>query len=388
MVAAANRNRATSKKHAQLARIEDRERNRGRLKFGRNNAPTLPLENHSVTFWQVAGNDFSVSAFFVSAFGFGMNVSIIICTRNRAESVRSTLELIGKVTVPRGWIVELLVVDNGSTDHTKAVVNEQRLGNLNLRYICEPTPGQSNARNTGMSVARGGIILFTDDDVRPATDWFEKMVTPLMQGTCDAVVGAVRAAEHLQRSWMEPMHKVWLAIPAGSGDAEPELVGASMGFHRSVLERVPAFDPELGPGALGFGDDTLFSRQLCKAGYRLGRSAGAMIVHHFEPSRLRHSQWLADARKRGQTSAYLLHHWEHGEVKNPLMRAYLFAVKLRLRRILQTPVAMETEGCASWEMSYVHTIEMCRHFIKERQRPRNYSRHGLQKIIMPVQTAK
>jgi len=307
------------------------------------------------------------------------STSVIICTRNRAESLRPTLESIGKVTVPDGWNVELLVVDNGSTDHTPAIVGEARLGNMKLRHVNEPKPGLSFARNTGMSVAQGEIIIFTDDDVRPSLAWLEKMVTPLMERTCDAVVGNVEAAEHLQRSWMKPFHKVWVSIPPGTGDTERELVGANMGFHRSVLERVPAFDPELGAGALGFGEETLFSWQLCEAGYRLRRVSDALVVHHFEPSRLLHSQWLAAASKRGYSSAYLLHHWQHDEVKNPLMRLYYFAAKLRLRRILQPPVPMEAEGCAPWEMSYVHAIEMCRQFLKERQRPRNYLRHGLKK---------
>jgi hypothetical protein len=59
------------------------------------------------------------------------------------------------------------------------------------------------------------------------------------------------------------------------------------------------------------------------------------------------------------------------------MRAYSVAAKLRLRRILQPPVPMDAEGCAPWEMSYVLTIEQCRHFLKERRRPRNYSKRGL-----------
>lgn len=61
------------------------------------------------------------------------------------------------------------------------------------------------------------------------------------------------------------------------------------------------------------------------------------------------------------------------------LRANYFATKLHLRRLLQPPVRMEAEGCAPWEMSYLHTIEMCRHFAKERLRPRNYTKHGLQK---------
>jgi GT2 family glycosyltransferase len=309
-----------------------------------------------------------------------MQLSVIICTRNRAVSLRPTLESIGKVTVPDGWTAELLVVDNGSTDGTRAVASELRLSNMKLRYVSEPKPGLSHARNAGMSVAKGEIILFTDDDVRPALDWLEKMVTPMLEGKCDAVVGSVRAAGHLQRSWMEPMHKVWVAVPTSSGDPERELVGANMGFRRSVLERVPGFDTELGAGALGFGEETLFSWQLCEAGYRLSKVPDALVVHHFDPSRLLHSQWLAGARKRGHSSAYLLHHWHHGTMKNPLLRAHFFAARLHLRRILQPPVPMDVEGCASWEMSYLHAIEMCWYFAKERQRPRNYTRHGLQKI--------
>ena len=62
------------------------------------------------------------------------------------------------------------------------------------------------------------------------------------------------------------------------------------------------------------------------------------------------------------------------------MRAFYVAAKLHLRRILQPPVPMDAEGCAPWEMSYVLTIEKCRHFVKERRRPRNYSKRGLARL--------
>jgi glycosyltransferase involved in cell wall biosynthesis len=310
----------------------------------------------------------------------GAFVSIIVCTRNRAENLRASLHEIGNLVVPEGWHVELLVVDNGSTDHTRAVINEVGLNKMNLRYISEPKTGVSNARNTGLAATQGEIILFIDDDLLPDRDWLWRIGTPLMDGKCDAAVATVRLAEHLQRPWLEPVHKAWLAAPDLAEDIELELTGASMGFHRTILKRVPAFDPELGGGAMGFGEDTLFSWQLCEAGYRLHRVPDALAIHHPEPARLLRSQWLAAASKRGPTVAYLLHHWQHGEVRNPLMRAYYFAAKLRLRRILQPPVSMDTEGCAPWEMSYVLTIEKCRHFLKERRRRRNYSKRGLVRL--------
>jgi len=304
-------------------------------------------------------------------------ISIIICTRNRAENLRTSIWNIGKLFVPEGWAVELLVVDNGSTDHTPAVIQEFQLNNMNLLHVSEPRTGVSRARNTGLAAAQGEVILFTDDDLSPDRDWLRKIGTPLLEGKCDAAVATVKLAEHLDRPWLEPVHKAWLAVPANPRDAELELTGASMGFHRSVLKRVPAFDPELGGGAIGFGEDTLFSWQLCEAGFRLLRIPDALAVHHPDPIRLLRSHWLAAAIQRGPTGAYLLHHWQHGEMRNPLMRAYYVAAKLRLRRILQPPVPMDAEGCAPWEMSYVLTIEQCRHFLKERRRPRNYSKRGL-----------
>ena len=310
-----------------------------------------------------------------------MTVSIIICTRNRAESLRATLESIGKVAVPDGLTVELLVVDNGSTDHTRVVVSEARLSNLNLRYVSEPKPGKCHACNTGLSITHGEIILCTDEDICPAPDWLEKIVPPLLKQNFDAVVGRIESAEHLRRPWMEPFHKTLLTLTGLGwvGCMEREMVGANMGFRRSVLERVPAFDPELGPGALGFGEDTLFSWQLCEAGYRLCRIPEALVVHHFEPARLLHAQWLAAARNRGRTSAYLLHHWQHGKLKLPLFRYYYLSAKLFIRRILQPPPKPDEEGCPPWEMSYLAEMELCRQFIKERRRPRNYARHGLKK---------
>jgi glucosyl-dolichyl phosphate glucuronosyltransferase len=308
------------------------------------------------------------------------DISVIICTRNRADSLRRTLEAFGRIRIPDGWEVELVVVDNGSTDNTQAVVKSTHFNGVKLRYFFEPKPGQSNARNTGLSVGQGEIIIFTDDDVVPAADWLGRLATPLLEKRYDAVVGRIEMAEHLRRTWMTPLHKIWLAAPDMTCGWELELIGANMGFHRSVLERVPAFDPELGPGALGFGDDSLFSWQLVEAGYRLHEVPEALIVHYFEPSRLLRSQWLDACRRRGHTKAYLLHHWHHGELKNPTLRAYYLAAKLHLRRILQPPVPTDAEGYAHWEMSYMHQIEICRQFLKERIRPRNYVKRGLVRL--------
>jgi GT2 family glycosyltransferase len=217
--------------------------------------------------------------------------------------------------------------------------------------------------------------LFTDDDVRPSENWIAELAEPLIRDECDAVVGRITLAPHLARPWLTENDKIWLACPELAWDPKAlELVGANMGFHRRVLKRVPQFDPELGPGAIGFGDDSLFSYQLVEAGFRVRAVPEAVVTHDFEASRLQRREWLANARKRARASAYLAHHWFQRDIRNPHLQLARFALKLYLRRILQPPPPLSQEGRPDWEISYVFSLELCKAYLKERVRPRRYSK--------------
>jgi hypothetical protein len=103
------------------------------------------------------------------------------------------------------------------------------------------------------------------------------------------------------------------------------------------------------------------------------------VVHHFDPARLRRSAWLEAARKRGRTDAYLLHHWQHGGLRNPRLGIVWLRAKLTLRRRLVRLPSLAEEGCPCWEMSYVMHIAKSQQFLIERCRPRNYPPRGLQR---------
>jgi cellulose synthase/poly-beta-1,6-N-acetylglucosamine synthase-like glycosyltransferase len=276
-------------------------------------------------------------------------------------------------------------VDNASKDHTAEVVRAAQLENFKVRYLYEGRAGKSNALNSALAIAQGEVLLFTDDDVTPAKDWLEKIATPLLQRECEGVMGQIQLADNLLRPWMKEDHKMALAVSGTTPGQTKELVGANMGLHRSVFQRITGFDPELGPGASGFGEETLLTWQMCKNGFRLKSVPEALVVHHPDSSRLLRSDWLNGARKRGCSSAYILHHWRHGQIEQPLVRYYYLSVKLLLRRILQPPPKPHEEGCPPWEMSYMAEMALCRQFIRERRRPRNYSRHGLKNIIVVKQ---
>jgi len=98
-----------------------------------------------------------------------IDVSVLIATRNRAKSLQRTLDHLKNQKLQGiGW--EVIVVDNGSIDNTSSVLN-RTIGQLPLVHIYEPILGKNRALNKGLDVARGGLIVLTDDDVIPQSTW-------------------------------------------------------------------------------------------------------------------------------------------------------------------------------------------------------------------------
>jgi glucosyl-dolichyl phosphate glucuronosyltransferase len=311
--------------------------------------------------------------------GSGPSISLIISTHNRAPALRETLGALGKVKILSDWQAELIVVDNASTDGTAAMIRNAKLANWTVAYLYEPLKGKSNALNAAFRRAQGEIILLIDDDVSVAEDWVEQMIAAFEQEPADAIVGRMVLAENLLRPWLRPVQRWWLAAPPDQAHDSPELIGANMGFRRSVFRLVPAFDPELGPGALGLGEEALFGKQLVEAGFTIKYAPNAVAIHRPDVSRLRRCDWIDIARKKGREDAYIRYHWKYEDIRVPHAGWFWYALKLSLRRILQQQPSLQSEGIAAWEMSYVHSMETCRQFSVERRRLRNYSRRGLVK---------
>ena len=135
---------------------------------------------------------------------------------------------------------------------------------------------------------------------------------------------------------MTPMHRAWLAASVRLDAQNPsQMIGANMAFARGILARVPAFDPELGPGGTGYGDDVLFSLQLKEAGFRLRSAFDVAVVHHFQPKRLERAQWLSAVRGHADTQAYLRHHWQQDEMGLVRLRYWKARMLLTFFLLLQ-----------------------------------------------------
>lgn len=310
-----------------------------------------------------------------------LRVSIIICTCNRAEDMAQTLDSIAKVEVPDSVFAELVVVDNASSDSTPQLVQSYELPNMNLRYVLEPRRGKGFAYNAGLAAASGEVLLFTDDDVRVPVNWIEGMTQPILSGEADAVAGGVRIAPHLIRPWMQPIQKRALAATEDLNAQSPGvLVGANMAFSRCVLTRVPAFDPELGPGALGFCDDTLFSWQLQQAGFRIRSRLDVMAEHHFDEARLTRNGLVDDAKKHGRSGAYVAYHWEQQPMKLPRCQYLIALLRILYWHFKMRSFRREREGLAWWRRYVIVRAYFHRQWLIEMKRPRNYERRGLTKV--------
>jgi glycosyltransferase involved in cell wall biosynthesis len=300
-------------------------------------------------------------------------VSVIICTRNHAKELAETLQAIKHNCRAGPYPIELIVVDNGSVDDTAEVVRAFCSSQLNTKYIYEPRKGKAVCLNRALKETNADIIILTDDDVRPKREWIPTMCAPILEGRADAVAGGIKMAPHLRRNWMEDLHRMFLAsTEAMDPDRMDIMIGANCAFSRRVLNKVPSFDPELGPGALGFCEDILFSHQLVKAGYRLTAVFDHPVIHHFNSSRLSRNSFVERARAEGRSCAYVMHHWEHREIRFAYLRLCAAFVRLQMGKRLRGRKWPHQEGIAEWEFLSIRRLAFRRQYLRERRRVRRY----------------
>jgi len=102
-----------------------------------------------------------------------MRIDVILPTFNRATLLERTLESLRLAERPDGLDVHVLVVDNASTDATRALVHaHMNRFEGRLHYLFEPTPGKPHALNAGIAATGGDLIGLIDDDEEIAADWF------------------------------------------------------------------------------------------------------------------------------------------------------------------------------------------------------------------------
>ncbi|MBK1876633.1 glycosyltransferase family 2 protein [Pelagicoccus mobilis] len=307
-------------------------------------------------------------------------ITVIICSRDNTASLSKTLENISSLRVSPGCEAELLIIDNSSEPLYETLVRDFKSEELNVRCVHEPKPGLSVARNTGLRNSTSDIIVFTDDDVAPEADWLCNLTGPIRLGAADAARGRITLAPHLIRPWMTETHFHWLASPTSDSPNNKWLIGASMAFHRRVLQKVPQFDESLGAGALGFCEEQLFAMQLVEAGYTIHLAENAQAIHYPDLSRLDRNKWIDQAIRRGASVAYLEHHWLHKRYTFSRLRQLYAHLKLILRSSITSVNRRGDASCPEWEMSYHVQINKLKSYTSIKNQTRRYNLRGLSQL--------
>jgi glucosyl-dolichyl phosphate glucuronosyltransferase len=268
-------------------------------------------------------------------------VSVVLCTRNRADFLEAAIRSLVAQDFPRDRF-EIILVDNASSDATPEVARSFA-AEADLRYVREERIGLCIARNTGWQAARGPIIAYFDDDAVARPGWLAAIADAFARhdGTDIGVVGGP-----VSPLWQAP-RPPWLPdAVAGSltiVDWGPEekiltnidrewLVGANMALPKGVLEETGGFHPWLDRvgGSLLSSGDVFLQKAVMRLGYACLYVPGMAIEHVVPPSRLGQDWFLKRFYWQGISDAVM-----HLIEQSPSPRQRVRAAWERARRLMR-----------------------------------------------------
>jgi|SRR5581483_4284026 glycosyltransferase involved in cell wall biosynthesis len=292
-------------------------------------------------------------------------LTVLFSTRNRAEILDAVLAYYCRLVEPAGgW--KLIVVDNGSTDHTQEVISryQQRLP-LVQRF--EVRAGKNIALNQGLLDISGDLIVFSDDDAFPQSDWLVRMrAVADAQPDYDIFAGVV-----VPRWEIHP--ELWLlsAIPLGAAFTisdlrQPEgptsshnVFGPNMALRANIFARGLRFDPRIGPRGSNYamGSETEFVRRLMALGYKAWYCHDAVVEHLIPAAHLRIGWLRRRAVSFGRGQYRLATHEQPAQVP-----AYFGIPRYLLRQIISVQSRIFLAICkldrqrffqACWHLHYL-----------------------------------
>jgi len=227
-----------------------------------------------------------------------MKATVVICTHNRAEDLREALLSLLRQNSPYPY--EILVVDNGSTDHTGQVVREfQKMVSVPVRYVFEGRLGLSVARNRAIREAAGEYVLFLDDDAIASEHWISEIVSLFER---DPRIGCVGGRidpvwEGDVPDWLPQENRTLYTILDYADDVvemrEPAVpFGANLAFRKSVFDAMEPFREDLGRigGNLLSGEESELIGRI-RSRYKVYYTPHARVLHKIPRSRI-NRRWL------------------------------------------------------------------------------------------------
>lgn len=228
------------------------------------------------------------------------HASVVIATRNRAALLEKCLASLAEGPADERY--EIIVVDNGSTDSTVAVVDRATMRWPFVRRISEPRPGSARALHAGALSAQGALLIFVDDDMVAVPGFVGQHLRMHSAHPGCCAVGDIRSAP--SRHPFDRMQAYIFDGPRISlGSREPgpfDYWSGNASLARDLYLRVGGYREEFGD--IGYGKDVDFGQRLVAAGVTLRFVPEALTYHHFTE---RFPERLRKARRAGVACAHL-----------------------------------------------------------------------------------
>ena len=206
-------------------------------------------------------------------------VSLLFCTRNRAEHLTDCLEHIARQSPSCSW--ELVVVDNGSADDTARVLSEYAAKvPFPARILYEGRPGKSRGLNLALRVTRGDIIALIDDDCYIPPDYIDRVREVFADPRIGYAGGRVELFDPTDFPMTIQPSTIRQLLPPRSYVEGGWILGANMMFRRSVLEAIGGFDADFGPGTPFIAEDPDAQARASFAGWWGLYTPDVVVAHH------------------------------------------------------------------------------------------------------------
>lgn len=266
-------------------------------------------------------------------------LSVIICTFNRASLLSGCLkELVRQIQEMARDDVDILIVDNNSTDDTALIFQQFKAKWPSLRYVFEPSQGLSYARNRGAIESSGLYVCYIDDDAVPGAYYVQSVMSVLAMHAPDIAGGPIFPFYTSPKPfWFQDELEV-RQHARGTGFFDCPVSGGNFIIRRELLLHLGMFSTEYGMvgGRLRLGEERNLIERYRKSTScsrrRIYYSQACFVYHHVPVSKMKISYFLRRAFESGRMRMMLSK--EHGNERSEGAIAPSNSFGGRLRRIL------------------------------------------------------
>lgn len=238
-----------------------------------------------------------------------------MCTYNQCDMLKQTLHSLNKLEINKDYTVNIVVVDNNSSDDTKTACDAfAQHSTLPFLYFFEKKQGLSHARNRAIAEANDGIIIFTDDDVIVPADWVANIIKEYSSGNISAVYGRVIPEwQNDKPVWFnKKLNPCYALLDYGdsrfvASSKHQEFYGANFSCEVSLLKQFGGFDTELGRkgNKLFIGEETEIFIKLLKLNKTLVYNPKIFVWHVIRKERKNKAFLVQYFRDTAESNVYI-----------------------------------------------------------------------------------